>query len=102
MRWPTCWRGITGCWATQAIHAAVKLGVVDALADLDRQVAEHGAGLGALGALDADVLDHERVEAVCDARDQRRDDERCETQCASRTQRRVPGRAAVRTVERSH
>ena len=24
---------IAGCWTTQAIHAAVKLGIVDALAD---------------------------------------------------------------------
>ena len=36
--------------------------VVDALADLDRQVAEDGAGLGALHAFDADVLDDERLE----------------------------------------
>ncbi len=36
--------------------------VVDALADLDRQVREDGAGLGALHALDADVADGERVE----------------------------------------
>ena len=36
--------------------------VVDALADLDRQVAEDRAGLGALHAFDADVADDERLE----------------------------------------
>jgi hypothetical protein len=36
--------------------------LVHGLADLDRQVAEHGARLGALQALDADVLDDEGAE----------------------------------------
>ena len=35
------------------------------VADLDRQVAEDGAGLGALYALDADVLDDERLDRGC-------------------------------------
>lgn len=34
----------------------------EGLADADRQVVEHGARLGALDALDADVLDHEGIE----------------------------------------
>jgi hypothetical protein len=43
----------------QRLDRLCRLGVVDALADLDGQVREHGARLGALDALDPDVLHDE-------------------------------------------
>ncbi len=48
--------------AYSALTACDARCIVDALADLDRQVAEYRARLGALRALDADVLDDERIE----------------------------------------
>src|SRR6476646_6856238 len=36
--------------------------IVDAIADLDRQVTEHSSRFGALHALDADILDDKRLE----------------------------------------
>ena len=41
-----------------------RLFVVDALADLDRQIAEDGAGLGSLHAFDTDVAHDERLEGA--------------------------------------
>ena len=48
----------------QRAHRLLRLLLVHGLADLDRQVAEHRAGLGALQALDADVPDDEGLEAT--------------------------------------
>ena len=46
----------------QRLDRGGALFVIEGIADLDRQVAEYGAGLGALDAFDADVLDDERLD----------------------------------------
>ena len=51
----------------QGAQRALRLLLVHGFADLDRQVAEHRARLGALQALDADVLDDEGPERSCGA-----------------------------------
>ena len=48
----------------QRLHRRRGFRVVDALANLDRQIGEDGTRFGALHALDADVLDDERLEGV--------------------------------------
>ncbi len=57
----------------QRLHRLRRLLVVETLADLDGQVREHRARLGALDALDADVLDDERLDR---RRQRRREPER--------------------------
>ncbi len=44
--------------------------IVDTVADLDRKIAEHRSRFGALYALDADILDHERLERHRGVREQ--------------------------------
>ena len=58
--------------AYSALIACAGLLVGHAVADLDRQVAEDRAGLGALHALDADVADDERIERLRASDSQRR------------------------------
>ena len=47
----------------QRMQCLVRLVVVHRVADLDRQIAEHGAGLGTLDALHANILDGERFDS---------------------------------------
>ena len=79
--------------------------VVDAVADLDRQVAEHRAGVGALHALDADVLDRERLEGERGGGPPRREESKQKRRQRSGA-RAYPGRsrvhAGVRGVAKDH
>jgi hypothetical protein len=58
--------------ANKRLDRRGRLLVVHGVAHLHRQVGEHGAGLGALDALDADILDLEGIEGQCGARQQRK------------------------------
>ena len=90
----------------ERLHRLRNFLVVDALADLDRQIAEDGAGLGALYAFDADVADDERLRCVGNGRIERPDDDRKERH--ERTLRiRVPptgakAGSAIRTGGKRH
>ena len=58
----------------QRLHCRCRLRVVDPLADLDRQIGEDRARFGALHALDADILDDERLEGVGESGSQSREE----------------------------
>ncbi len=60
----------------QRLDRLRRLRVVDAVADLHGEIGEHRAGLGALHALDADVLHHERGERPRRVRREKREHQR--------------------------
>src|SRR5690606_16422801 len=61
--------------AVQAAHRLGGVGFRELLADLDRQVAEHGAGVGALNAFYADIPHDKRVERMSQSRHEQRSEQ---------------------------
>jgi hypothetical protein len=89
----------------QRLDRRRRLFIVDAIANLDWKVAEHGSRIGALHAFDADILDGKRIEGQHGSRHRQREQRRSACQrgqelyaCA----RRCPARGAVRRVGKYH
>ena len=85
----------------QRLDRLRRLLVVDALADLDRQVAEDRAGLGALHALDADVLHDERIERPATRDGRQRDAHSAATSAGTARRRSVGSACAVQSRGRA-
>ncbi len=76
--------------------------VVDTVTDFDRQIVEDGAGIGALHAFDANVLDSERLEGHGRVRQEHRREQKQEPQPSLGARARAPRVSRLRKVGKGH